>query len=325
MSNDNSSHQFGIDTGSIYDAEQNTDTGEVHIGGLYSGGYRGHGRGEDNYTRTYVEAPDLGGFTARTPGGSKITDAAELRPTDIVLLPNGMETTVEVARMNGLLGPGALQQAQGQSDNADQQGDNTDQQVDNDKTRQQKDDAEYRQPMHPAAESIMRQVLDTSVEMTMGAAMNIIENDGDLGEASAEEIASRLGQGVDPDQVREMAETVKRGYSEDAYKGGAKAAGVPYALAAEALQSWRISNPSAFREAALMHLNEGSTRHYGEFVTEYIANLDATPEGRARLLRATGPDRQRLREGNNEIIVTGDDGIETSWATAVRQRRIKLN
>lgn len=302
--------QFRTNQGSIYEADPNA-AGQVHIGGLYSGGLHGLDQGEDNYARVYVSAPSLGGgITARTADGSyPVTNVADLKPTDIVRLPNGYETTVEVARMNGLLSPGTLPGQQPQQQAQDQ--------GENDQTQQQDQQQQASDPkesMGPEAESAMVEVLEKGGD-TAFAALASLQQNGEVSRAVITEYATRLG--VEPHVVEQKAAVILRGYSDDACRGASRVAGTDEALAYEALHDATKTRRSAFNEAMERHMETGRTGVYAPMVKDYIAGLGDTAPDRV-LSAETGAGVQISRGLQGEIVVTTAEG-SFRYEDAVRQ------
>lgn len=301
--------QFSSSQGSIYEADANA-AGEVHVGGLYSGGQFGSQRNQEN-TTVRVSAPDLGGYTARTQGGSIITSAAELRPDDLVKIGD-IETTVEVARMNGLLGPGALQGgAQAQSDNANQQGANNN---DDDTGRQdQQQHLDRNEPMAPEAEAAMIEALDKGGD-TVFAALASLQQDGTISRTVIEEYASKLQ--VEPHEVEHKASVILKGYQDDACRGAARIVGTDEALAHEALHDATRNRRSAFNAAMEKHLETGRTGHYAPLTKDYIASLGDTDPG--RVLAAEVGQGVTVSQGHQGEVIVTIDGATYRYEDAVR-------
>jgi hypothetical protein len=299
--------QMRPDSGSIYNSSTNNpDYGQPVSGGLYSGGLPISQRGVDSSVRVVAGSPVLGeGYTARTADGFPIASADELRPDSVITLPSGEQTSYEVAKMLGLVSPEALRQPQ--HPEVDQRQQDVDQ--------QQEQQHKETEPMAPEAEAIMREVITKAEGAAIGAAIDVIENDGVLSTANAEELASVLQ--VEPATIQERSQVALRGYQDDAYRGAARAARTDEALAAEALQDARQNRRSTLNEKMQHHFMHGTTHQYGEMVTDFVAGLGATDPTRV-LSAETGSGITVSQDGQGEIILTIPEVGTMRYEDAVR-------
>lgn len=309
MSNSDS-YQFTHDPGAIDDAPE--PEGEVHIGGIYSGGQGGLGRGEQQNNGVRIGPVDLGGFTARTQDHFPITDAADLQPDSVVtVMVDGrpMEVDYAIAKANGLLSPQGLQQAQQDQQRVEQ------------KAAQREAEDNKVEPLDPKSEALMREAVSTpeGQSATFHFGVDMVHNNFEVTENMVNEFAS--AQRIEPSEAKARVDHVMAAYHAEAVRAAVRETGAPDHIVAQVLYEARES--SEMKETAMAHWQTDRARGYGKFVLRHIASLADTPEGAAKVV-AANPHRARLAS-DGSAVVRLDNGQELSWANAILSRKLPLN
>lgn len=295
------------------------DAGQPVIGGLYSGGQFNERNAEP--VRAYSGSSGaLGNFEARTQTGDRVTDPSALQPNDLVIIPGFGDVEFHAALEHGLLVRDAdgKFRATSEAERA-QQAENA--------TQQQRDQAERDaksnkgEPLDDRSEGFLRDAVKTTegMDATFNLASDVIYGDGEVTDNMVNEFAS--AQRLEPAEAKARIAHVGAAMQAEVIRAAAKEAGVPEAVAHKAL--WEARGDTAVKNLMMNYVQSGKPNGYGQYVLDHVARMDQTPEGRTAIL-AINPDRCRLSNGN-AVLVTLDDGTETTWANAIHLRKIKLN
>jgi hypothetical protein len=271
-----------------------------------------------------VSVPAGWSFPVRNSAGMPIADPAAIAPDHIVDLgPSaGGETTVEVAIMMGLLtrnGAGHVvpvgsatvpQRQQEAGDQAKEQ-------------QQQQQQEEPNPSLDPESEAILANALTNAPSETIGVAVSVIENGGEVTDASVAQLAARLS--LEPEAARAQIEQARNAYATEAYNETAKAVGTSAKVVKDALDAAQADpkTQSAFRRAAEAHFHSGRP-DYSALVRDYVANLDQTDP--QRILNSTPVAGRSVRwdQNSKQVLVRLPDGDEVSWSVAVTMGLITI-
>ena len=143
----------------------------------------------------------------------------------------------------------------------------------------------------------------------------------ETGEVSAELItAAAEGAGVSPEAMTEQVGNVIAAFETQARDAITEATGMD----SQVVIDWmKAEHMDALKAAEFAHATKRSTSGYTELAKVYVENLDTIdPDA---ILGATYPEGQSARrDGRGDIVVTGPDGVEYPWRSAVRAGFVSL-
>ena len=143
----------------------------------------------------------------------------------------------------------------------------------------------------------------------------------ETGEVSAELItAAAEGAGVSPEAMTEQVGNVIAAFETQARDAITEATGMD----SQVVIDWmKAEHMDALKAAEFAHATKRSTSGYTELARSYVEHLDTIdPDA---ILGATYPEGQSARrDGRGDIVVTGPDGVEYPWRSAVRAGFVSL-
>ncbi|MCH8816446.1 MAG: hypothetical protein IIC92_01760 [Chloroflexi bacterium] len=141
------------------------------------------------------------------------------------------------------------------------------------------------------------------------------------GEVSADLIAKVAeSQGVTVEAMGEQVGGVIAAFEKQARSAIEAASGMP----SETVVEWlRANKLSELKAAEYEQATKRSTAGYTALAKSYVLDMDEhSPDA---ILSATFPDGQSAhRDGRGNIIITGSDGVEYPWKTAVRAGMVSI-
>lgn len=266
-----------------------------------------------------VPVPPGGSFAIRTPTGTRVYDPAAIGMDDVIEIAPGQETSVAAAMSMGLLSRDAAGRIVPVGAAAPPSSPPPDDKGKPPLPIQQQDTPNTR--LDDESEATIADAMARAPGASIGVAVSVIENAGEVPEAVIGQLAADLG--IEPEQARVKLQGVQAAYAKEATTSAAKAAGTSEAMAWEAFQHYQRTGSSDFKAAMHSHLASGRPT-YGSHVIEYIAQLDQIDP--QRILGAETVDGRSVRwdPASGQIVVKIKGRGEMSWAHAVRQRLISV-